>query len=328
MSTLTDRYVAAAARGVPERQRPDVELELRASIADAIDARIESGENPAAAERAVLTGMGDPARLAATYSDRPQYLIGPEYFLEYQRLVILLLAICVPIVTAIAVVLSIGEGDGFGPVIGDAVVTAMMTGVQVAFWTTLVFAILQWTNATQGKPLMPWSLDSLPDHDQRRLVFSQTIPSLVMLALFAVAIVWQQIAPFVPGIGDERVPILNPDLWSFWLPVLLVLLAAEAVFEIVKYRVGRWSVPLAATNTVLTAAFAIPFAILAWHGDLVNAEMLIGLDWPEGAESGSPLGMAIAIGIAAVSTWDVVEGWMNALRSGRRYQGERLIPAL
>ncbi|HEV2529475.1 MAG TPA: permease prefix domain 1-containing protein [Thermomicrobiales bacterium] len=328
MSTLTDRYVAAAACGVPERQRLDVELELRASIADEIDARIESGESPVAAERAVLTAMGDPARLAATYSERPQYLIGPEYFLEYQRLLVTLLAVIVPILVAIAVVLSIGENDGFGGVFGDGITAGIFGGIQVVFWTTLVFVILERSNATQGRPLMPWSLDTLPNVDQRQMAVGQTIPSLVMLALFAIAIVWQEVAPFVPGTGDERVPVLNPDLWSFWLPVLLVLLLAEAVFEVAKYRVGRWTAPLAMVNTVLNVAFAVPFAVLAWQGDLVNPRFLLGLDWPEGAESGSPLGMAIAVGIAAVATWDVVDGWMNSIRSSQRSHGERLVPVL
>ena len=39
MTTLTDRYIAATLRSVPEKSRGDLERELRASIGDAIDAR-------------------------------------------------------------------------------------------------------------------------------------------------------------------------------------------------------------------------------------------------------------------------------------------------
>ena len=45
-STLTDRYVAATLRTLPEKQRPDIEKELRASIADAVDDRIERRGRP------------------------------------------------------------------------------------------------------------------------------------------------------------------------------------------------------------------------------------------------------------------------------------------
>ncbi len=50
-TTLTDRYVDAILRRLPERQRPDIEKELRASIADAVDDRLEAGTDPAEAER-------------------------------------------------------------------------------------------------------------------------------------------------------------------------------------------------------------------------------------------------------------------------------------
>ena len=63
--TLTDRYVAATLRSIPVDKRDDIDRELRASITDAVDARVESGSDPAEAEERVLTELGDPARLAA-----------------------------------------------------------------------------------------------------------------------------------------------------------------------------------------------------------------------------------------------------------------------
>src|SRR5262245_64492392 len=100
-TTLTDRYVDATLRRVPARQRPDIERELRASIADAVDDRLEAGGDPAEAEEAVLTDLGDPARLAAGYADRPLHLIGPAFFLDYTRLLRALLVTVVPAVAAV-----------------------------------------------------------------------------------------------------------------------------------------------------------------------------------------------------------------------------------
>jgi len=67
---LTERYVQAALRGLPPQQRSDIERELRTSIADAVDAKMEAGSDAAVAEREALTELGDPARLAAGYADR------------------------------------------------------------------------------------------------------------------------------------------------------------------------------------------------------------------------------------------------------------------
>src|SRR5262245_7210453 len=103
-STLTDRYVWAVLRAVPSDQRKDLEPEVRALVADAIDARTDAGVTDAGAtdaasvERAVLTELGDPNALAARYANRIQYLIGPNLFPEWRKLLTTLLPVVPPIV--------------------------------------------------------------------------------------------------------------------------------------------------------------------------------------------------------------------------------------
>ena len=90
-TTLTERYITATIRSLPATAQADVRAELEASIADAVEARVEQGEPREAAEHAVLTELGDPGVLAAGYADRPLHLIGPRYFLVWWRLLKLLL---------------------------------------------------------------------------------------------------------------------------------------------------------------------------------------------------------------------------------------------
>ena len=72
ITNLIDRYVDAAMRTVPDKQRADLAAELRASIEDQVDARVTEGEERDAAEREVLTALGDPeqARRQATPTGR------------------------------------------------------------------------------------------------------------------------------------------------------------------------------------------------------------------------------------------------------------------
>src|SRR5690606_15582817 len=63
-ATLTARYIDAVTRSLAPNAQEDVRVELEASIADAVEARLEQGESPDAAERGVLTELGDPAALA------------------------------------------------------------------------------------------------------------------------------------------------------------------------------------------------------------------------------------------------------------------------
>ena len=69
-ATLTERYIGATIRSLRPDAQADVRAELEASIADAIDARVEQGEAPDDAERAVLTELGDHGILAAGYAER------------------------------------------------------------------------------------------------------------------------------------------------------------------------------------------------------------------------------------------------------------------
>src|SRR3546814_13935446 len=134
MATLTERYVDAAMRSVPEKQRADLAAELRAAIGDQIDAHVEAGESPVAAERAVLTDLGDPEKLAADYIDRPLHLIGPRYCLAWWRLTKPLWAIvlaCAAFGLALAPVLSAPSfGSGGGAVV--SVVISVLS--RIGFW--------------------------------------------------------------------------------------------------------------------------------------------------------------------------------------------------
>ena len=70
-ATLTERYISATIRSLTPEVQDDVRAELQASIADAIDAKLEQGETPSAAERAVLSELGDPGTVSYTHLTLP-----------------------------------------------------------------------------------------------------------------------------------------------------------------------------------------------------------------------------------------------------------------
>ncbi|MBS1674810.1 MAG: hypothetical protein JSS74_12710, partial [Actinobacteria bacterium] len=142
-TSLTERYVAAVARSVPAADRDEAGAELRAAIADEVDARIAAGERPDAAEYAAVAELGDPIAYAASLSGRPLVLIGPRYYAAWLRLLRLLLATVVPAAAVIAGFVRAVTGGDIGAVFGAIVPTVITTGVHVAFWTTLVFVVLE-----------------------------------------------------------------------------------------------------------------------------------------------------------------------------------------
>src|SRR5690606_9194890 len=85
-STLTDRYVWSVTRHLGSDTGPDVARELRGTIMDTVEAKIEAGTDPARAEEEALTELGDPDVLAGQYGEKPRYLVGPGMYPGYVRL--------------------------------------------------------------------------------------------------------------------------------------------------------------------------------------------------------------------------------------------------
>jgi hypothetical protein len=316
MITLTDRYVWAAARTVPETQRGEFDRELRERIGDASDARIEAGDSPADAERAALTELGDPAALAAHYVDRPLHLIGPRYFLAWWRLLKLLLAIVLPFAALGIAIAQAIAGASIGGIFGAAIGTTISVAVHIGFWTTLVFAILERTPAPAGRRAVeaPWTLDMLPSMPEpaKASRLGDLIASVVFLVVFAVVLIAQRFGvPWVPELAS--VPLLDPALWSFWLPYFLALIVLELLFAIAVYGWG-WNGWLAAANLVLNVAFTVPAVWLFTTGQIINPAALDAMQWPWG-ESGPIIVTMIVVVVIAASVWDVVDGFLKATRA-------------
>ncbi len=312
MTTLTDRYVAAVLRGVPEKQRSDVEQELRASVADAVDGMLEHGAEPAAAERTVLTGLGDPARLAADYSDRPLFLIGPALFLDYWRLLKVLIAIVVPVA-----MLGVGLGQAIsggtvGQIFASAITTGLSVVVHIAFWVTVVFAILERSGGAAQMPRGEWSLDRLPELPERRQSFVDTVAAVTWICVLIALLVAQQFFVIVDG---RSVPVLNPEQWSFWLPALVLLLGAEIVLEVIRYRVGRWTIALAFVNAALNVAVAAIVIGLLRAGTLLNDAFFAAVGWPEGGGPDGAIAILGTISMVVVAGFSIVDAFVRAYRS-------------
>ena len=314
-ASLTDRYIWAVQRSLPEAQRDDIDRELRGTIADTIDAKIEAGSEPEAAEREALAELGDPYKLAWGYADRPLHLIGPRYYLTWWRLLKLLLII-VPVCVFGAVALGQALADApIGEIIGQSIVAGLSVVVHLCFWVTLVFVILDRTGADTG---IHWKLDLLAEPQRTGTGRSDLIASLVFFGLASGAILWDQFRGFVRSDG-EALPILNPDLWPWAIAGLLALIGLEVVFAIVLYLRERWSTALAVANTALAVLFASWALTLLGRGELVNQAFLDAAFLRQGVEQDvlRILAVLLVFGLVGISVWDIVDGWLKKRRDAR-----------
>ena len=313
---LTTRYVDAAMRTVPEKQRGDLAAELAASIADQIEARTDVGEPADTAERAVLTELGDPERLAAGYTGRQLHLIGPRYYLDWWRLLKLLLWIVIPSAGAAVALGKVLSDAPVGDVIGSVWVTMLTAGLHVAFWTTLVFVILERTGH-ETMDAAPWTPDKLPEPKETGARFSDLITSLVWLLILAGAIVWDQVFGLA-SIADHWTPVLDPALWPWWLGVFLSVIAVEAVVSFAVYARGRWTYALAAAHGILDLITAMVAVTLIAQNRLINpvvASAITDAVGAEGADAPRIIAILVAAGIVVVAAWDALDAFLKARRS-------------
>jgi hypothetical protein len=318
MTSLTDRYVWAVLRAVPQGKRTDLEPEIRALVADAVDAHAGNA-SPEAAERAALAELGDPDALAARYMDKTRFLIGPRLYPEWERLLTLLLPIVVPIAGIAVGAVGWVSGKAVGEAIVSGLGVAFTVAVQLTFWFTLVFAIAERTGSAVA-PLTghPWSPDDLPDVPAPdRMSLGEAIATIAFGVFVLVAIVWVQLAsPIV--IDGTSYPLFDPATWAWWVWYVLALTVAEIVFAAALYLRGRWTWGFATVNALLGAALAIPAVYLISENLLFNDELVATIDAQTTAAWFSTTMAITVLVIVLVTVVDGVDGFRNAWRTSRR----------
>jgi hypothetical protein len=288
---------------------------LRASIGDQIEARLEQGEPEDIAERAVLTGLGDPDRLAAGYTERPLWLIGPRYYLTWWRLTKLLWAI-VPACAAFGVALARTiQGADIGEIIGSVASVAVSVIVHVGFWTTLVFFIVERNErGTAAALVRDWTPDDLPAARERRASFGDLIATMFFLVLAAGAVLWDQVVGFVYTVETGWIPFLHPALGPWYIGGLLLLIGIEMLFAVAVYARGRWDVGSATVNLVLNVVVAGSALWLLAEERLLNPEFIAIISANVPGTVGVILTIVFGFGVSAVAAWDSVDGYLKAYR--------------
>ncbi len=317
-SSLTERYLDAALRGVPAKERDDVARELRSSVADAVEDRVAAGEDPVKAETSVLEGFGDPTRFAAGITGRPLYLIGPDLFVEYRRLLALLLGIVVPIVGVVAAAVSLSEGGDWVGALVAGMLGALTVALHLCFWVTLTFALIERADSARdarleiSKAAGRWTVDQLPAPESARISAGEVVGE-VLTALLTIGALILVSGFAITGASGESIPVVAPEIRPF-IPVLVAFLASIAGVQVVVYLVGRWTYPLAIAYSVLNVAFAAPVISWALAGMLINPAFAEEIGWPPLADGRGVVMLSIAAGVFLVTAYEV----FNAFRRARR----------
>lgn len=287
---MLDLYIAEIGNHLPEKNRSDLQREIRSLVEDALDDAAQSQGRPVdeAMTVEVLKEFGAPDKVAASYSS-PRYLIGPRLFPTYWTVLRIVLAV-VMIVTAIGIGLGWGQGANPGQTPVDIFTEAIagLLGALVAVFgnVTLVFAILERfvpDFSLQEKDWDPRQMKAEPDPEKVNLLEPVLGSVFVVAALLFLNVYpqWIGIFSFVDG-RWESAPLLAPEFFKY-LPFINILLIADIVRNALLLQSGRWTTALRVFVIATSlAAIALLATMLAGPNLLqLNAADLTRLGWDE-----------------------------------------------
>ena len=268
MADLVERYIHQVGRYLPGKERADIEAELRSQIHDQLEDRY--GKTPTEADvAAVLTELGDPRRMAASYGSE-QYLVGPDLY-PVMMMVLRRGWVIVPPIAILVRVLATVLGDDSGNFImlllesigGAFQATFLFTAIVV-----LIFAILQHSgedldeitgNDTGFNPLDLPAVDHPAEVDRVEATFGIAFGSFFVLVLLYFLRVGGLTLRFNLGDPGEVIPVPIP-----WLIALIVIVIGQVIMELVALLRGRWTVATWLFETVLEIAGAFALYYVLW----------------------------------------------------------------
>lgn len=261
---LMERYIYEVVRRLAREQRAEISMELRELIGDMAS---DSSMNE------VLQKLGDPAIFARKYRNENRYLIGPDYYDNYEWVMkIVVFGIAVSAVVS-AIVQAITTNSWINAVFKEMIENTFVSLACGFGIVTFIFAVLERQQVKVNlKEEKEWSVDELeknkvsekiswtperlgPVPDKRGLISrADSVVSLIFEVVFSVLLIF---APYLFGAyvfdGGEfvrTIPLFNLDNWYLILPVLLLSILIGFIDDLVRLMKGCYCKVVMVSNIV------------------------------------------------------------------------------
>ncbi|MGO3601881.1 MAG: HAAS signaling domain-containing protein [Enterococcus malodoratus] len=284
MENVIERYIAAVVGQLPENERKEVAQELRGNIYDMLS------DQPSAAEiEQVLQAMGSPAKLAEQYRQNPRYLISPQVYEDYLRLLKLL----VPIIGIITLVVGAVTGglEAFqqnGAQVGSVLQVMFQSGIesgvsgvlQTLVWTTIGFVIAERTGAFDKKKTEEWTIDDLPPvTTEKAIPISDAVAEIIAVLVFSAFLLFGALNAFPQvfsktGNAIVNMPLFSNDFVRFLIPVLIIGTVLTLIVSVLKLIDRRWSNRVCFWSIIDNAVSAVMWVLLLLSNNIFSQELV------------------------------------------------------
>ncbi len=285
---LIDTYVYEVTKRLPEKSRDDIAMEIRSTIEDMLPDDYSEED-----VKKTLSKLGDPTFLANEYRDSPAYLIGPLYYDLYITMIKTIMPLAIGIGLTIYFMVSFAEWEresGIGKFIailfGESIWAAITIFIQVIFWITLVFFILERSGVSPSsirKTGENWKPEDLKDitfiPKKKAISKAEVITSMIWTSIWA--FIYFNADHFI-GVYEKNslgnleliVPVFNQEvLLSYWL-VIILFIGTEFALAIYKWISRQWTYTLAFIHSVYNLLFIMLSIAMLTNSDLISAKFI------------------------------------------------------
>ena len=287
---LIETYVYEVTRRLPEKMRGDIALELTSTIEDMLPDEFTEQE-----VMEVLSKLGDPSVLAASYRDTPMYLIGPKVYDAYiwTMKMIIPWAILITILVHVVETLVLFSGDesilsvvikSFGVIIGN-IIHAL---IQTFFWVTIVFLFIERVGLPKSElPMSKYGVKWSPEDLKHVFVIpkkkavsrGEIIFGFVWLAVWVVVYLNANhlvgVYRSIEGNGLQMVmPVFNQSTLMSYLPIFLTFVVLEFGLGLYKWKERQWTMKLFTINAVVRVLGLLVFIVIVSNPSLINENLM------------------------------------------------------
>jgi hypothetical protein len=311
---LIERYIYAVGKRLPRKQRADIEKELKSLIMDELDERTGGREPGYEDIAAVLKEMGSPAEVAARYTEKGRYLIGPALY-PFYTMVAGIVAGALLLGLTISTILGLLQGQyGTDKVLQQVgllvlrFITAAATGLG---FLTFIFAVIE--RFMPEKEIQSfhdgddWDPKDLPPVPEKYDVMKPGEQILGIVLAVAAIVVFnafpQVIAIYCAGEGS-CIPMLSQQALHHYLPFWNVVWGLSIGKDgLLLYR-GRWELGTHIYDIVLSLLTIAVLAIMITGPRLLNQTAIDMLQGAAGVDIAQILRYALigAFCIAIIAT--------------------------
>lgn len=272
---LIERYIYAATKRLPRKNREDVAMELRGLIDDMLMERC-GDETPTEKDiRVVLTEIGSPMEVYAKYDeDADKCLIGQPYYSTYKFVLKIVLASVIVGMTIVSVIQAVLEPTVWYELISEWIGNVSGTLVSAFTFVTILFVFFQ----NKGIRLDSSSnLDDLPSVPKKKQEISlvDTVVGLVLNVLFPVVfLLTPQIICAINTETGTATPVFQTDVIRAHWYFIVLMGVLGIVDESVKLLERRYNRKVMCTTIVANALSALTAFCWLSNKDMLNPEFL------------------------------------------------------